>query len=232
MRAISAIIFDLDGTLVNTLPDIADSMNRVLASHGQAAHPRERYRALIGGGIGAMVAQLVPEFDQARQSSVYNDFVVRYGNQLCRKSTRYPGMAAVVENLRAAGFALAVFSNKQHDLTRALVGHLFPPGSFKAIRGHVEGSGRKPDPELTRELLAELGAEPASTVLIGDTAIDAETAREVNMAFLGVAWGYRAAETLEEAGALAVFDRAEQIFDWMQRHNARDAIREGTFAQT
>lgn len=230
MRGISTIIFDLDGTLVDTLPDIADAMNYVLASHGKQIHPPERYRALIGGGIRAMVAQLVPNFDGTRQARIYNEFVDRYGDHLCEKTVCYPGMVDFVENLRAAGYTLAVFSNKRDDLTQQIVRHFFQPGSFKVVRGHVEGAGRKPDPDSTVELLADLGADPTSTTLIGDTAIDAETARAVNMAFLGVSWGYRAAETLADAGALTVFDRADQILEWVERHDARDRFRTGTVA--
>jgi len=230
MRETSTIIFDLDGTLVNTLPDIADAMNFVLASLGQGVHPPERYRDLIGGGIDAMVAQLVPNLDRARQARVYEEFVTRYGNHLCEKTVCCPGMVDLVEDLCAAGYTLGVFSNKRDDLTRGIVRHFFRAGSFKAVRGHVEGIGRKPDPDSTLELLKELRAAPASSVLIGDTAIDAETARAVNMAFLGVSWGYRAAETLADAGALAVFDRAEQILEWVERHDARDRIRTDTVA--
>lgn len=228
INGISTVIFDLDGTLVDTLPDIADAMNHVLAAHGQEVRPPARYQALIGGGVGAMVDRLVPAFDRGCQARLKEEFIRRYGEKLFEQTACYPGMADVVENLHGAGYTLAVFSNKRDALTQRIVRHFFRPGIFKAIRGHADGAPPKPDPAPTRKLLAEIATEPVHSVLIGDTAIDAETARAVGMEFLGVRWGYQRTGTLADAGAIAVFDRAEQIPEWIERYQTRRRIRAAT----
>lgn len=227
---ITTIIFDLDGTLVDSLPDIADAMNRVLAHHQQPIHSHEAYRALIGNGIRSMVNRLVPHYESAHQQVLYDEFVGRYSEHLFDKSTCYPGILELVARLRFGGYELAVFSNKRHDLTKKLVAHFFRPSDFKVVKGHIEGQPRKPDPIPTNELLSDLVVEPANAILIGDTAIDVETAGAVNMRCLGVGWGYRPAQTLVDAGARTVVDSAEQIMQWIERHNAPDELNAGNGA--
>lgn len=227
---ITTIIFDLDGTLVDSLPDIADAMNRVLAHHQQPIQTHEAYRALIGNGIRSMVNRLVPHYDPAHQQVLYDEFITRYSGHLFDKSICYPGMIGLVAKLRSAGYTLAVFSNKRHDLTRNLVAHFFQPDDFKVVKGHIEGNARKPNPIPTNELLSDLAVEPANAILIGDTAIDVETANAVNMTCLGVSWGYRPAETLLEAGARAVVDTAEQVIEWIEQQNAPGKFNTGKSA--
>ncbi len=219
MKTITTVIFDLDGTLVDSLPDIADAMNRVLAHHQQPIQTREAYRALIGNGIRSMVNRLVPHYDPAHQQVLYGEFILRYGEHLFDKSACYPGMTELAAQLCSAGYTLAVFSNKRHDLTRKLVRHFFRDDVFKVVKGHTEGDARKPNPIPTNQLLSDLAVEPENAILIGDTAIDVETAKAVNMTCLGVSWGYRPAETLLEAGAEAVVDSAGEIFDWLERRD-------------
>lgn len=231
MEKITTIIFDLDGTLVDSLPDIADAMNRVLAHHQQPIQTHEAYRALIGNGIRSMVNRLVPHYDPAHQQVLYEEFINRYSGHLFDKSTCYPGMIDLVTKLRSAGYTLAVFSNKRHDLTKNLVAHFFQPNDFKVVKGHLEGTARKPNPIPTNELLSDLAVEPVNAIFIGDTAIDVETASAVNMACLGVSWGYRPADTLVDAGAVAVAETAGRIIDWIERHNASGELNTGKNAQ-
>lgn len=230
MEKITTVIFDLDGTLVDSLPDIADAMNRVLVHHQQPIQTQEAYRALIGNGIRSMVNRLVPHYDPTRQQVLYDEFITRYSGHLFDKSTCYPGMIELIAKLRHAGYSLAVFSNKRHDLTKKMVAHFFHADDFKVVKGHIDGKPRKPNPIPTNELLSDLVVEPANAILIGDTAIDIEAASTVNMASLGVSWGYRPADTLIDAGAIAVVDTASQIVDWIERHNASGELNTGKSA--
>lgn len=170
--SVAAVIFDLDGTLVESLPDIADAMNRVLAHHQQPIQTHEAYRALIGSGIRSMINRLVRHCDSGHQQVLCDQFITRYSGHLFDKSVCCPGMVELVARLHSAGYTLAVFSNKRHDLAKELVAHFFQLDDFKVVRGHIEGRERKPHPIPTIELLSDLVVEPANAILVGDTAID------------------------------------------------------------
>ncbi|GAB4190389.1 MAG: HAD family hydrolase [Wenzhouxiangellaceae bacterium] len=224
MRKITTIIFDLDGTLVDTLPDIADAMNQVLSRHGLPTRPADSYRALIGRGIQSMISRLAPDCDSAMQSVLYSDFITRYNNHCCDRSTCYPDITQMLEQLRASGYTLAIFSNKRDDLTEKVVKHFFRTDTFKVVKGHTEGTPQKPHPVSTTGLLTSLNTIPARTILIGDTAVDVDTARALDMDCLGVNWGYQSADHLMAAGATTILDHPDQIFDWLEQYNTSSKV--------
>lgn len=125
VMSVAAVIFDLDGTLVDSLPDIADAMNRVLAHHQQPIQTHEAYRALIGSGIRSMINRLVRHCDSGHQRVLCDQFITRYSGHLFDKSVCCPGMVELVARLHSAGYTLAVFSNKRHELAKELVAHFF-----------------------------------------------------------------------------------------------------------
>jgi phosphoglycolate phosphatase len=188
---LAAVLFDLDGTLVDTLIDIADAMNHALASLGLPTHRHDDYREWIGGGVASLVEHTVS--DAARRGAVRQAFAVRYADALIVASAPYPGIPALLDGLAARGLPLAVVTNKPAGLADAMIQALLP-GRFAAIVGQRDEVPAKPDPAMARAAAAALGVAPGTCALVGDTAIDIATARAAGMRSVGVAWGLRPAE--------------------------------------
>ncbi|MDR1420100.1 MAG: HAD family hydrolase [Treponema sp.] len=211
------IIFDLDGTLADTIPDIAQAMNRALAEEGFATVDEAAYSAMVGWGIRRLAELALPPSARteeavkriaARAERVYHE------NPLVRTKV-YPGMAGIAGALAEKHIKTAVLSNKPDEVTRSVVNGLFPPGSFGAIRGGRPGIPLKPDPFAVMEILAELDRVPRDTVFAGDSEIDMRTARESGCFPLGVSWGYRPRSVLEEAGAAVIVDSPAALLSFM-----------------
>ena len=196
------VLFDLDGTLLNTLDDLADAANWVCAQNGWPTHPTEAYKRMVGGGIPNLVRRFSPEHARTpeRMAETLVQFGERYGAHKEDKTCPYPGIPALLDQLDAAGVVYGVFSNKRDDLTRAVVEHYFP-GRLAHVRGQTEGCPVKPDPTGTRAILAQMGADPACTLYVGDSDVDIYTAQNAGLASCGVLWGFRSREELTGAGA-------------------------------
>lgn len=210
MSGIRAVIFDLDGTLADTLHDIMAAMNHVLSARGLPTHDERAYRQFIGegarrlaekasGGMGASVDELVAAFRE------------RYFAHLIEHSAPYPGVLELLRELHARGLALAVLSNKPHDATRRVVHELFDDVPLHPVLGQRDGVARKPDPAAALEIARTLQLEPAQCAFVGDTRVDMQTARAAGMRAIGVHWGFRAAPELHEAGAFAVIGRPPEL---------------------
>lgn len=217
MRAV-AVIFDLDGTLLDTLGDIAAAMNRALAAVGHPGHDVAAYRAMIGEGARTLAERAAPPL--VAVPGAIDALLVRYqaayADAMVDTTRPYPGMVEVVDALVARGVPLGVLSNKPDAPTRRLVELLFP-GRFAQAFGQRDGVPRKPDPRAALELAAILGAPPATTLFVGDTAVDMATAKAAGMVAIGVRWGFRP-EELEAAGAARIIDRAEAILALVERY--------------
>jgi phosphoglycolate phosphatase len=195
------VIFDLDGTLVDSISDIAAAMNHVLARAGMPTHDLAAYAAFVGEGAAMLVRRAAPE--GADVDALLAAFVEHYAAH-CMDATRpYPGIGALVGELRARGRRLGVLSNKPDALTQEIVAACFPAGTFTAIAGDLPGVPRKPDPTSALALAERLGAAPADCWLVGDTAIDIRTASAAGMRSIAVGWGLRPVAEL----ALAAPDR-------------------------
>jgi phosphoglycolate phosphatase len=209
----SCVIFDCDGTLVDTLEDIAASMNQSLALNGFPEVEPEKYRDMVGWGIEHLACLALPE--TARQEALIRKVAADAGRiyfeQPVIKSRPYPGMAELAAELRAGKIKIAILSNKPDAVLDRVISSLFPPGLFDIVRGERPGQGRKPDPALVWELLVELDRGPGDTILAGDSEIDIETARNAGCYPLGVSWGFRPRAVLEAAGAARIIDRPEEI---------------------
>lgn len=206
-----AVMFDLDGTLADTLADIAAAGNHVLTRLGKPPRPLRDYRYLAGQGAPWLVREaLGPELAQHVDEGVteLKRFQLERAHAL---TTLYPGVAELLDELTRRGLKLAVLSNKPDAATKQLVGHLLARWKFAAVRGHREGGPLKPDPAAAVEIARELGVPVERWLYVGDTMVDMKTARGAGMFAVGVLWGFRDEPELREHGADAIVKQAGEI---------------------
>lgn len=207
-----AVVFDLDGTLVDSLEDIATAMNVALADHGRPAHPIADYRAFVGSGVGVLAERaLGAGADAALRDAVVASFRERYAARLLATTRLYPGVAELLDALAARGAGLAVLTNKPQGAAERIVGALLGRWSWAAVIGDRPDLPRKPDPAGARKAARALGVEPRAALLVGDSDVDVRTARAAGMRAVGAAWGFRGADELRAAGADVVVERPEDV---------------------
>ena len=196
------VIFDLDGTLLNTIDDLAAAGNWVCRQNGWPEYSTKEFMSMVGHGIPNLVSKFSPGDCRSpeRLQRTLEQFAEYYGAHKLDKTAPYPGIPALLTRLNAAGIQLAVYSNKADGLSRAIVTHFFP-GVFALVRGKVEGVPVKPDPAGVRGVLQELNTHKASTLFVGDSSVDIHTAHNAGLTACGVTWGFRSRQSLEEAGA-------------------------------
>lgn len=213
------VVFDLDGTLLNTIDDLADAGNRVCAARGWPQHTVEEYKYFVGNGIPKLVERFSPP--QARTPAVLADtlaaFQADYGAHLRDKTAPYPGIPALLARLKAAGVQLAVFSNKADPLARQVVADYFDTALFDAVRGALPGVPTKPAPQGTLALMQAIGADPAATLYVGDSNVDVDTAHNAGLPCCGVLWGFRTRQELTDAGAEHLAADAEELWNVIVR---------------
>ncbi len=209
------VLFDLDGTLLNTLDDLADASNAVLAREGLPGHPVAAYQYLVGEGTEQLVRRMLPREcqEEARVARCLEALRVEYGRRWAAKTRPYPGVAELLEELLARQQPAAVFSNKPDEFTCLTVNHFLAHAGFAAVRGARAGVARKPHPAGALALAAELGQPPARCLYVGDTGTDMDTAAAAGMPAVGVTWGFRTADELRHHGARWLIDRPDQLLD-------------------
>lgn len=197
------VLFDLDGTLLNTIDDLADAGNRLCAARGWPTHTPGEFCYLVGNGIPKLIERLTPEELRTPQvlEAAYRDFDADYHDHMFDKTAPYPGMPELLALLRDRGVRLAVFSNKDDALARGVVNHYFDPSLFVQVRGAFADVPKKPAPEGTLALMEQIGADPADTLYVGDSNVDVATAKNAGLPCCGVLWGFRTRQELCEAGA-------------------------------
>ena len=195
-----SLIFDLDGTLVESLPGIAASLNRALYLHGLPCHGHAAVRGFIGDGAKMLVTRALSPGEAALHlDSVLKSFAEDYAISWQDGTVPYPGIPELLASLKSAGIPMAVLSNKPHPFTVEIVGKLFPENTFAAILGNREGLPHKPDPTGALEIAATLGTPPENCILIGDSTMDLDTAKNAGMESIAVTWGYHDRERLTHA---------------------------------
>ena len=207
------VIFDLDGTLVDTIGDIAACMNSALKLRGFPEHGSDEYRSKVGWGIERLALLSLPEEARSKDLAVAlaKDSAKLYAENPLVHSRPYPGIADLLSMLVQRKIKTAVLTNKPHPVAEKVIAGLFPPNSFECVLGEISGGARKPDPACVWELLVELDLTPANIIFVGDSEIDMETAVTSGCFALGVSWGYRSRETIVEAGAKQIIDRPEEL---------------------
>ena len=205
------VIFDLDGTILNTLEDLAAAGNWICRRKGWPEHTVEGYRQLVGTGMRNLLRLLDPMGDSdPGLDDALAEYMDYYGQHCLEKTVPYPGIPALLAELKNRGVKLAVYSNKGDRFCGEIVEHFFP-GVFDVIRGKVDGVPVKPDPAGLALVMNALGAETATTLYVGDSNVDMETAKNGNLVSCGVTWGFRGRQELEEAGAVHLADTAEEL---------------------
>lgn len=208
--SVHALVFDLDGTLADTLEDIAAAMNRALAAHGLPPHPADAYRRMVGEGAAVLAHRAVGAREDL-EAQVLEAYLRGYDQHIVDTTKPYPGVVALLDALAVRRVPLAVLSNKPDGATRAVVERLFGLARFVEVRGERQGSPRKPDPAVALELARALGFAPAKVAFVGDTAIDMRTASAAGMFPVGVRWGFRGERELRDAGARIVVEQPLEI---------------------
>ncbi|MBI5506105.1 MAG: HAD family hydrolase [Deltaproteobacteria bacterium] len=210
-----AVLFDLDGTLLDTLRDIAESMNAALESLGAPAVAIEDYRRHIGDGVTLLAGRVLPagRRDQETVGRCVAAMRDLYSARLVRWSRPYPGIPGLLDALAAAGVAMAVLSNKPHALTISLTAQLLERWHFAAVFGERQGVPRKPDPQAALEVAGLMRVVPGRVLYLGDTGTDMQTAKRAGMFAAGALWGFRDLTELEAAGADALVSEPGQVLD-------------------
>ena len=196
------ILFDMDGTLLDTLGDIAGSVNQVLSAHGLPTHDDDAYRLFVGDGIGRLVERAIgPGQGQVDVARLTQEMRGVYAGRWADQSRCYPAIPAALDRLVAAGVPMGILSNKPHDFTVAMAQHFLARWPFLQVRGQMDGVPPKPDPQAALEMLAAADVEPSRAWVVGDTRIDVETGQRAGMVSVGVTWGFRGEAELRAAGA-------------------------------
>lgn len=211
----AAVLFDLDGTLLDTLEDLADSMNAALQSEGHALHPINSYRYFVGDGIENLVRRALPETarDEASVARGKAAMDAEYSQRWNAKSKPYAGVPELLDELSQRQLPMAILSNKPEPFTLLAVNELLSQWTFAPIRGARPDTPRKPDPAGALAIAAELGLAPADCLYLGDTDTDMKTAISAGMYALGATWGFRPGEELLQSGAQTLLDEPLELLN-------------------
>lgn len=209
-----AAIFDLDGTVADTLESIAEACNKTLIRFGLSPLKIGRYRYFAGNGADTLIERTLRAAGDERllhYEQVYEAYMEIFKQDCTYKVKAFDGMKDVLDSVKMAGIKIAVVTNKPHDSAVKVVEYLFGSGYFDRILGAGKGFPKKPDPAGTLSVAAELNAGPAECLYVGDTNVDMQTGRNAGMYTAGVLWGFRSREELEENHAQAIVEKPEDI---------------------
>lgn len=207
------VIFDLDGTLLNTIADLAQSTNHALQALGYPTHQTEEYNLMVGNGINKLLERALPQEKQNEENiqRMRSYFIPHYDAHNADLSAPYPGVVKLLETLQEQGLQLAVASNKYQAATEKLVKHYFPQINFVAVLGQREGVEVKPSPVIVEDILNQSGADKKDVLYVGDSGVDMQTAINAQVEACGVTWGFRSRKELASFSPAHIVDKAEEI---------------------
>lgn len=206
------IVFDLDGTLLDTIADLADAVCFALDEYGFPPRSRAEVTGFVGNGVLKLIERALPDGskDPETVEKVYKSFNLRYSEHCADKTRPYDGIAELLKYLKNQGIKLAVLSNKPDEFTNYLIDKFFH-GIFDKVVGSSGSTPRKPDPSGELRVISELGTVPEKTLHIGDSDTDIQTAKNAGVDIIACSWGYRTRETLKMAGAEKIADTVEEL---------------------
>ena len=218
MPKIEAVCYDLDGTLLNSLADIATTMNTVLRELGHPEHPVAAFNHFIGDGSRVLAERTLPEAERTPEtiSRAHRRFEEVYQDNWNRQTRPYDGIGDLLEGLAGLGIRQAVLSNKPHRFTVQCVESLLAPYRFDAVLGQREGINKKPDPAGLLEIAEQWQIAPGAIAYVGDTLVDMKTAVNAGAYAVGVKWGFREEEELWAHGAQKVVAHPQELLQWLQ----------------
>jgi phosphoglycolate phosphatase len=217
---IRGLIFDLDGTLLDSLEDLVNAGNATLAHFGFPGHTTEAYRYFVGDGLLTLIQRIIPEQNRSRDeiAACMDIFRQIYGKGWDRVTRPYAGIPEMLQQLRQDKLQLAVLSNKPDAFTRLCVERYFAPDTFAFVYGHREDVPKKPDPTGATEIAALMNLQPQQIVYVGDTATDMQTGSQAGMFTLGVLWGFRERRELEDNGADRIISHPSEIVSYVNNN--------------
>lgn len=220
VKMIKAVLFDLDGTLVNSLEDLANSTNYALSKYGFPTHETEKYKYFVGDGMQKLIERVLPESerDNDTKQKVFDCFFAYYREHYCDKTTVYSGILRLIDELKSNGIKMSVVSNKAEEMAVTVVKKLFV-NTFDIVCGKREGYPAKPDARLTLKVINDLKVAPSECLFIGDSGMDMAAAVNANCKGVGVLWGFRTKEELLSNGADYIIENPLQIVEIIKELN-------------
>ena len=211
------VIFDLDGTLLDTIADLAESTNHALKQLGYPTHNVETIRTFVGNGINKLLERALPLQEQTEENVrlMRSHFVPYYDVHNADLSSAYPGIVHLLEDLQEKGIMIAVASNKYQEATVKLVKHYFPTINFIEILGQREGINVKPDPSIVFDILQKANVNKEEVLYVGDSGVDMQTAINAGVDAVGVTWGFRPRTELEGFQPMGLIDKAEELLGFI-----------------
>jgi len=198
----AAIIFDLDGTLLNTIDDLANAMNFILEQHNYPIHPVEKYKYFVGNGMDNLTRRALPPTckDESIAASCLEEFQNRYSETWHNLTKPYPGIAELFDSLKALGIKMSILSNKNDQFTQVMIDYYFGLDRFEYVYGARVGVPKKPDPTAALDIVRLSKLAPSEFLYLGDSGVDMQTANSAGMYALGAAWGFRDINEMTEYG--------------------------------
>ena len=218
---IKAVLFDLDGTLANTLNDLGNSVNCTLKKYGYPTHSLESYKLKVGGGMRNLIHKSLPESDRNEETELklLKDFLDYYSKHFVDETVLYEGIEPLLHKLKEKGMKLAVVTNKAQDMTDLLLKKLFSDDTFDYILGKREGIPTKPDPEPAFIVIDKLNVNSDECIFLGDSGVDMLTALNCGALPVGVLWGFRSADELKKSGCRFLLNNPDELLTLIEAIN-------------
>ncbi|GAA4186266.1 HAD family hydrolase [Sphingobacterium ginsenosidimutans] len=209
------IIFDLDGTLLDTLQDLGDSCNAILQRFGYPIHQLPAYKKFVGNGVQKLIERALPEHARTPEiiTTLLTAFKTYYEEQTISHTRPYAGIVSLLQTLKSSGYLISVASNKYHEAVIPLMKKYFPMISFDLILGHRTGHPAKPDPEIVWDTLQTLGIAKENCYYVGDSSIDMDTANNAGVTAIGVTWGFRDENELRQHAAQHIIHVPQELLN-------------------